>query len=168
MQPPLNQPDPAFDRLLDKALAPEPMPEGLDDRLMTAIASAQKRDEVLARIGPVSGRAWSSWRQAALAACILLAVGLALWWPSANTPSSVEVATIEQTVQSQLARWDDTAQRIDAPRDELDQSLAELAGQLALADASLAFDESAPTPPGSDNLDDSINLLMNEWDTALF
>lgn len=109
--------DPQMLSLLDEAMAPEALPEGLNDRILavtagsvaTAASSASSSESspaVVARIGPATLRY-------AAAAAIALAVGLGVWF--ANQPSADTDASIAGIVDTPSISSDEASDDADAP-----------------------------------------------------
>ncbi len=174
MTAPLHQhdADPALDRLLDQALAPQAPRPGFEDRLLLAIRHAQAQQEPLTQTPAVLGRIGfgSTLKQAAIAASILLTAATALWWrPVTIDPITTDPLAVETRLSAQLSLWADAAEQLDSPRDDIDLTLAEVASQITFAHAANALSEDTDwQSQPNDELDDSINLLLNQWDTTVF
>ncbi len=125
--------DPQMLSLLDEALAPEAVPDGLTQRILAATTPADAHAEspaVLARIGPATFRY-------AAAAAIALAVGLGVWFanqdPSVNdAPIANVIDTPDTTTDDTLPDWltDDQFASNDAYFQDATDALEDAAGSL--------------------------------------
>jgi len=119
--------DPALHPLLDQALAPDPAPAGLEDRVLQQTTPRLPRPHVLARIGG---------RLLAAAAVVVLAAGLGIvmWAASRPAPTSTPGGA---TVDTTPAPTPPDAGRdpTPAPGPIDDAQLAELGQQLEALDA---------------------------------
>lgn len=109
--------DPQLLSLLDEAMAPDALPEGLNDRILAATAavtvgsvataaSSASSPAVVARIGPATLRY-------AAAAAIALAIGLGVWF--ANQPAADTDASIAGIVETPSISSNEDSDDADAP-----------------------------------------------------